>query len=183
MEGQGSDLVGIVPPDLTVGIEGTSAVEVEIVSGKEPERGAKTRESGLGENRSEVHTRSGTPYSRSWVTNRRYWGCIVLGTRCVSRVNGHCVDKLTETAELDVDVLETGDYEDGVDDIVLVENDGSSRSASVERVDDVWTVILATSDRGHGAGVAVDPDVGGGVRRRGDGDGDEREEGREAHGE
>lgn len=29
-------------------------------------------------------------------------------------------DKLTHTAELDADVLETGDYEDGVDDIVLV---------------------------------------------------------------
>lgn len=32
MKRQGHDLVGIVPPDLTVGIEGTSAVEVEIVS-------------------------------------------------------------------------------------------------------------------------------------------------------
>lgn len=36
---QGRDLVGIVPPDLTIGIEGTSAVEVEIVPGKEPKRG------------------------------------------------------------------------------------------------------------------------------------------------
>lgn len=88
-------------------------------------------------------------------------------------------DKLTETAELDVDVLEAGGYEDGVDDIVLVENDGSSRSASVERVDDVWAVVLATSDRGHGARVAVDPDAGGRRGRCGDGDGEESEEGRE----
>lgn len=40
---QGCDLVGIVPPDLTVGIEGTSAVEVDIVSRNEPKSCAKTR--------------------------------------------------------------------------------------------------------------------------------------------
>ena len=67
-----------------------------------------------------------------------------------------------------MDVLETGDYEHGVDDIVLVENDGGSRFADVERVDDVWTVILATPDGDNGAGVAVDPDVGVGRRRGGE---------------
>lgn len=80
MERQGRDLVGIVPPDLTVGIEGTSAVEVDIVSGKEPKSGAKTCEA-LGKDRWKVRTRSGTSYSRSWVTNTRCWGCTGLWTR------------------------------------------------------------------------------------------------------
>lgn len=67
--------------------------------------------------------------------------------------------KRTHTAKLNVNVLETGDYEHGVDDIVLVENDGASRFAGIERVDDVWAVVLATTDGCDSAGVAVDPDV------------------------
>jgi len=81
MRRQGCDLVGIVPPDLAVGIEGASAVEVEIVSRKEPESGAKTCE-GLAKDRwIQLRTHSGTPYSRSWVTNTRCWGYTGLWTR------------------------------------------------------------------------------------------------------
>lgn len=81
MRRQGSDLVRIVPPDLAVGIEGTSAVEVEIVSRKEPKSGAKTCESPAKDRWIQLRTRSGTPYSRRWVTNMRCWGCTGLGTR------------------------------------------------------------------------------------------------------
>lgn len=46
MRRQGCDLVGIVPPNLTVAIEGTSAaVEVDIVSRKEPKSSTLTGES------------------------------------------------------------------------------------------------------------------------------------------
>ena len=77
---QECDLVGIVPPDLAVGIEGTSAVEVEIVSRKEPKCCASNTCEGLAKDRWVPRTLSGTPYSRSWGTNMQYWGCIVLET-------------------------------------------------------------------------------------------------------
>ena len=74
--------------------------------------------------------------------------------------------RLTHTAKLDVDVLETDDYEYGVDDIVLVENDGASGFAGIERVYDVRTVVLAASNGFDGAAPVLDLDVGvgGGVR-------------------
>ena len=113
-------LVRIVPPDLAVGIEGASAVEVNIVSRKEPKGRAKTCE-GQGKELQKVRTRSGTPNSRSWATNRRYWGCIALGARRLSAGRaGIERSRHTYTAKLDVDVLETGDYEHGVHDIMPV---------------------------------------------------------------
>ena len=86
--------------------------------------------------------------------------------------------RLTHAAELDFDILETGDYEYGVDDIVLVENDGASGFAGIERVYDVRTVVLATPDGLDGAVPVVDLDVGvGGSEREG-----EKCEGSETHG-
>lgn len=85
--------------------------------------------------------------------------------------------RLTDAAEANADVLETGDYENGVDDIVLVENDSASRFASVEGIDDVWTIVLAATDGDDGAGFAVNLDVWVGCKS----ECEEWEEGKETH--
>lgn len=57
---------------------------------------------------------------------------------------------------------------------MLVENDGASGFACVERAYYVRTVVLATPDGSDGAGSAVDVDAG-------EGEGDKCEEGDEPH--